>query len=155
MRNKLFSIVAGLALVALSASSALADTTGGGGADLGLDAVQVSAGTVISKTGEVTLTGSVNCSQDVDVSVYVELTQVVGRFHTIYGSGGTLAPVTCLAADGTAAFSLSFFPYEGKFAAGTARVAATAQAGSCDDVGCTIDTASYGPASLRLKGGRG
>jgi hypothetical protein len=155
MRNKLFSIVAGLALVSLSASSALADTTGGGGAELGLDAVQISGGTVISKTGEVTLTGSISCSQDVEAYVSAELTQVVGRFHTISGWGGTLNPVTCLAANGTAGFSFSFFPYEGKFAAGTARVTAMAQAGFCDEVACSIDEASYGPASLRLKGGRG
>jgi hypothetical protein len=50
MRNKLFSIFAGLALVALSASSALAGT-GGGGADLGLHAARVSSGTVTNGRG--------------------------------------------------------------------------------------------------------
>lgn len=152
MRNKLLSILAGLALVALSGSSALA-ATGGGGTDLGLDSVQISGGTVISKTGEVTLTGSVSCSQDVEAYVYAELTQVVGRFHTIRGWGQT--PVTCLAANGTAGFSFSIFPYDGKFAGGTARVTAVAEAGFCDEFECVIDYESYGPASLGLKGGRG
>ncbi len=155
MRNRLFSIVAGLALVALSASSTLAATDGGGGSDLGLDAVQITGGSVVSKTGVVTLTGSVSCSQDVEVFVSAELTQVVGRFNTIRSWGSPQTSVVCLAADRTASFSFSIVPDNGKFAAGKAVVSAYAEADVCDDLGCSTDIAMYGPVGLALKGGKG
>jgi hypothetical protein len=150
MRNRTLALVVGLALAMISASSVLADTSPGGNADLGLDAITISAGSVVGKTGEVTLTGAIECSQDLTADVFVDISQVVGRFNTIRGFG--YASVSCLAADGSAPFTMSLFADQGKFAGGSARLSAFAETGSCDDVECFFDSVSYGPATLRLKG---
>lgn len=156
MRKVRFALLVGVALALVGAPSALAETTGGGDADLGLEAVSVSAGSVVSKTGEMTLTGSVSCTQDVEGFVYVDVAQVVGRFNTIRGWGGT--SFSCLAADGSADFSMSFLADQGKFAPGAVRVSAGAETGYCDVVGeveeCFYDSALFGPASLKIKGGK-
>ena len=156
MRKIRFALLVGVALALVSASSALADTSGGGGADLGLEAVSINAGSVVGKTGEVTLTGSIGCTQDVEGFVYVDVAQVVGRFHTIRGWGET--SFSCLAAGGSAAFSISILADQGRFAPGAVRVSAGADTGYCDVVGeveeCFYDSASFGPASIRIKGGK-
>lgn len=152
MRNKWFAALVGVALAMVSASSVLADTGGGGNADLGLEAVSINTGSVVGRTGEVTLTGSISCTQDLDAWVYVDATQVVGRFNTIRGWGYT--SVGCLAADGHAGFSMSFFADQGKFAPGAVRISAGAYTWFCDDVDCFYDFASFGPASIRLAGSR-
>jgi len=154
MRKGLLAALVGVALATVSASSVLADTTGGGGsADLGLDAIRIDGGTVVSKTGFVTLTGSIDCSQDIQAYVGADAAQVVGRFNTIRGFGDVY-PVTCLAADGRASFTMSFFADQGKFAPGSVRVSAYADVGFCDDnTGeCFDEFASFGPASIRLTG---
>ena len=154
MRNKLFAILVGAALAMVSASSVFADTGGGGTADLGLEAVTISSGSVVAKTGVVTLTGSIDCTQDLEAGVFVDLAQVVGRFNTIRGFGFTT--VGCLATAGHAAFSMSFLADQGKFAPGGARVSAGADVFVCDEVTgeCFEDFVSYGPASIRLKSGK-
>src|SRR5215213_6076091 len=115
MRARPLALILGLVLAAMPMSSVLADTTPGGGADdLGLESVTITGGTVVAKTGLLTLNGSIACSQDLTASVGADVTQVVGRFHTIRGFGST--EVGCLAADGSAVFSMSFYADEGKFA---------------------------------------
>lgn len=154
MRTRILGLGLGLALSMAMASGALA-ATGGGTDDLGLDALQVTSGTAGSASGSVILTGSISCSQDVNVYVYAQLTQVVGRFNTLRGWGQTTDAVPCTAAVGTAQLQLSVSPESGKFAGGSAVVEAGAEAGLCDDFGCMIDEAHYGPAALKLKGGKG
>jgi hypothetical protein len=153
MRVRILAVLVGLVLATINASSVLAATGGGGGADLGLEGVTISGATVIAKTGQVTLAGAITCTQDLDASVGIDLAQVVGRLHTITGFGGT--SVSCLASEGSASFTVSFFPDQGKFAPGTARVEAFAETGFCNDVDCFFDDASYGPASIKLVGSRG
>lgn len=153
MRVRLLAVLVAAMLAAFNVSSVFADTGGGGGTDLGLEAVTISGGTVIGKTGQVTLVGSITCTQDLEASVFVDLAQVVGRFNTIRGFG--FASVSCLAVDGSASFTMSFFADQGKFAPGAARVQASADTGFCDEVDCFFDEASYGPASIRLVGSRG
>jgi hypothetical protein len=151
MRNRWFALLIGVALAMVSTSSAFADTGGGGGSDLGLDAVTISAGSVVSKTGVVTLTGSIACSQDLEASVFADVAQPVGRFKTVRGFG--FVSVSCLAADGSADFTLAVFADQGKFAAGTVRVSANAETGFCDVSGdpCFFDSVSFGPESIRLR----
>ncbi len=154
MRVRLLAVLVAALLAAFNVSSVFAATgPGGGNADLGLEAVTISGGTVIAKTGQVTLAGSITCSQDLDAFVFVDLAQVVGRFNTIRGFGDT--SVSCLAAEGSATFTVSFFADQGKFAPGAARVQAFAETGFCTDVECFFDDASYGPASIRLVGSSG
>lgn len=152
MRVRLLAVLVAALLAAFNVSSVFADT-GGGGTDLGLEAITINGGTVIAKTGEVTLTGSITCTQDLEASVFVDLAQVVGRFNTIRGFGST--SVGCLAAAGSASFTVSLFADQGKFAPGAARVQAFADTGFCNDVDCFFDSATYGPASIRLAGARG
>ncbi len=153
MRVRLLAVLVAAALAAINVSSVFAATGGGGGTDLGLEAVTISGGTVVAKTGQVTLAGSITCTQDLDALVFVDLAQVVGRFNTIRGFGD--ASVSCLATEGSASFTVSFFADAGKFAPGAARVQAFAETGFCTDVECFFDDASYGPASIRLVGSRG
>lgn len=154
MRVRLLAVLVAALLAAFNVSAVFADTgPGGGNADLGLESVTISGGTVSGRTGQVTLTGSITCTQDVDASVSVDLAQVVGRFNTIRGFGFT--SVSCLAAEGSASFTVSFFAEQGKFAAGAARVQAFAETGFCNDVDCFFDQATYGPASIQLVGARG
>ena len=82
MRVRLLAVLVAALLAAFNVSSVFADT-GGGGTDLGLEAVTISGGTVIARTGQVTLAGSITCTQDLDASVFVDFAQVVGRLNTI------------------------------------------------------------------------
>ncbi len=153
MRVRLLAVLVAAILAAISVSSVFAAGGGGSTADLGLEAVTISGGTVIAKTGQVTLAGSITCTQDLEAFVYVDLAQVVGRFNTIRGFGAT--PVSCLVADGSASFTISFFADQGKFAPGAARVQALAETWFCTEVECFYDFASYGPVSIKLVGSRG
>jgi hypothetical protein len=125
-----------------------ADTGGGNNADLGLDAVTISTTSVAGRTGLVSVTGSVSCSQDVSAYVWVDLSQVVGRLYTISGGGDTA--VECRAADGSAQFSVSFYAWSGKFAGGQARIQGFAQTYACSGEDCLYDTVSFGPTNVRL-----
>src|SRR2546423_4226431 len=141
--------MSGLSVAMLVSPIAVAaDTGGGGNADLGLNAITITKTTVAGRTGAVTVTGSVDCSQDVNGYVDISVSQVVGRLNTIYGEGYT--EFQCLAANGSAPFSLSVSPYSGKFAGGSATIAGYAEAFVCTDVECFKDSVSVGPTSVRL-----
>jgi hypothetical protein len=73
---------------------------------------------------------------------------VVGRFHTLRGWGGTA--VDCTAADGSASWSLTIQPDQGKFANGRATISASAEIDLCDEESCLSDFASVGPQTIRL-----
>ena len=128
--------------------AAVTADTGGGDADLGLDGATILTTSVQPRTGLVTVAGRVECSQDLQASVWVEMTQVVGRLFTIAGGGST--DVECLAADGTAAFSLSFSAWSGRFAPGPARLQGSADAWSCTEEDCSFDSIEIGPMRVRL-----
>ena len=132
------------------ATPVLADTTGGGGnADLGLDAIAITSARVNARTGIATVNGTIACSKDLSgVFVGAELDQVVGRFHTLRGWGGT--SVDCAAADGSAPWSLTIQADQGKFANGRATLGASADYGFCDDVDCYDDAVFIGPSTIRL-----
>jgi hypothetical protein len=148
-RNKLLGVVLPLMLLVGAATPVLADTTGGGSADLGLEAVAVTSARVNARTGIATVSGTITCSQDLTgVFVGAEIDQVVGRFHTLRGWGGT--SVDCLAADGSAAWTLTIQPDQGKYANGGATLSAYAEIDFCDEFDCYGDFASFGPAPIRL-----
>jgi hypothetical protein len=148
-RTKLVGMVLPVALLLGGVAPVLADTTGGGNADLGLDAVNVTAASVNSRTGIATVSGTISCSQDLTgVFVSAEIDQVVGRFHTLRGWGGTV--VDCSAADGTAGWTMTIQPDQGKYANGRATINAAADVSFCDDVDCYDDSAFFGPADIHL-----
>jgi hypothetical protein len=148
MHARSLGLLLGVALAAMPLSTALADTTGGGGADLGLEAVTISGGTIAAKTSVVTLQGSITCSQDLNAFIWADVSQVVGRFNTIRGTGGQ--EVACSAATGTALFSLTVPADQGKFAPGSVQVGAFADTGFCDEFDCYDDSAFFGPVGVRL-----
>jgi hypothetical protein len=135
-------------MILVSPIAVAADTGGGSNADLGLDGVTISGTSVVGRTGLVTVAGRISCSQDVDAYVWIELSQVVGRTSTISGGGAT--EVQCLAADGSADFSLSFYAWSGRFAGGNARIQGFAETYACTEEDCLYDTVSFGPTNVRL-----
>jgi hypothetical protein len=135
-------------MILVSPIAVAADTGGGSNADLGLDGVTISGTSVVGRTGLVTVAGRISCSQDVDAYVWIELSQVVGRTSTI--SGGDATEVQCLAADGSADFSLSFYAWSGRFAGGNARIQGFAETYACTEEDCLYDTVSFGPTNVRL-----
>ena len=139
-----------VALLLMAVTPVLADTTGGGGsADLGLEGVSITSAGVDARTGIATVSGTISCSQDLSGAfVFVELDQVVGRFHTLRGWGGT--SVDCLAADGSAVWTLTVQPDQGKFANGRATIGASAEIDVCDEFDCYGDFVSVGPMPIRL-----
>jgi hypothetical protein len=137
-----------LCLAMLVSPIAVAADTGGSNADLGLDGVTISKTSVAGRTGLVTVAGRISCSQDIDAYVYVDLSQVVGRISTISGGGAT--EVECLAADGSADFSLSFYAWSGKFAGGQARLQGVAETAVCTEEECQFDAIAFGPTNVRL-----
>lgn len=147
MRSRSLGLVLGLALAAMPLSPALADT-GGGGADLGLDAISISGGTIAAKSAAVTMHGTISCSQDLTAFVWADISQVVGRFNTIRGTGGQ--EVVCSAASGTASFDITIYADAGKFAPGNVQVGAYADTGFCDESDCFDDSVSVGPVAVRL-----
>ena len=150
-RNLFIGVLAPLVLALGTVTPVFADTTGGGGggADLGLDGVAITSTSVNARTGIATVSGTIACSQDLNGAfVYAELDQVVGRFHTLRGWGGT--PVDCAAADGSAPWSLTIQPDQGKFANGPATIGASAEIDLCDEYDCVSDFASVGPQTIRL-----
>jgi hypothetical protein len=137
-----------LSVAMLASPIAVAADTGGSNADLGLDGVTISTTSIVGRTGLVTVAGRVECSQDVDAYVWAEVSQVVGRTSTI--SGGNATEVQCLAADGSAGFSLSFYAWSGKFAGGQARVQGGAETAVCTEEECFFDAVAFGPTNVRL-----
>ncbi len=148
-RKLLVGVVASFVVALAAVTPALADTTGGGSADLGLDGISITSGHVNARTGIATVSGTIACSQDLTgVFVSVELDQVVGRFHTLRGFAGT--SVDCAAADGTASWTMTIQPDQGKYANGRATVSTFGDVSFCDDVDCYDDSVSAGPQPIRL-----
>jgi hypothetical protein len=156
MRSRLLAIPFALCLALVSAGLVAADTTPPGEPG-GLD-VTVTSTSVNAKTGLVTVAGSVTCEVDFDyVSANVEVSQVVGRLHTLRGWGGADTG-GCLAADGKTSFTMSFYADSGRFAPGKAKiyVEAYGEGGCTEDPGTGDVTcenwgwASYGPTAIRL-----
>jgi hypothetical protein len=148
-RSSRLVAIFGLSIAMLASPIAVAaDTIGGGNADLGLDAITVTATSVAGRTGLVTVTGRVDCSQDLTASIWVDISQVVGRTATI--SGGGEATAECLASTGSAPFSVAFYAWSGRFAGGPARVEGFAETGVCTDEACLYDVVQFGPTNVRL-----
>ena len=96
-----------------------------------IDVTQESA-TVDPQTGQVTISGTVTCSEPADAQVYVTVMQPIGRGNGISGSSYT--PVRC-DQDGEP-YTVSLFAYQGRFGPGRAVVTVDAYACSfysCDD----------------------
>ncbi len=139
--KKLAVLVAMLAMPLVTAVPALA-APGPGDSDLGLDDITVTSTTIDSKTKELTVSGTVTCSEPLSVFVEASVRQDVGRFNTVHGGGGT--EVAC---DGETAFSLTASTFEGSFGGGSATVDADAIACN-DEFDC--DFAEVGPISTKL-----
>jgi len=154
MKTRVVSLFVGAALAIAVAGPVTADTGGGTETDLGLDAVAISGATVDTKTGIATVTGTITCSADVEGFVGVDVRQNVGRFFTVRGWGGDW--FSCAAAAGSATFSLSVQPEQGKFGGGAATAFGYAQADVCYQIGedeyCDSDFADTGLVSIRLRG---
>jgi len=148
-RKLIAGLVVPLALALGVVTPVLADTTGGrGSADLGLEGIAISS-TAVNKTGTATVNGTITCSQDVQGAfVVVEIDQVVGRFHTLRGWGGTA--VDCSASTGSAPWTLTVQPDAGKFAGGRATLGAFAEVDLCTDEDCLSDGVAIGPLSIKL-----
>jgi hypothetical protein len=162
MRTRFLAIPFALCLALTSAGIVAADTTPGGeGSYGGLD-VAVTSTSVNAKTGLVTVTGEVTCEVDFDyVGANVEVSQVVGRLHTLRGWGWADTD-GCAAAAGRIPFTMSFYADSGRFAPGKAMIRMEAYGeGNCaedPDSGEWIcensGWASHGPMAIRLKSGR-
>jgi hypothetical protein len=146
------ALAAVAALVALAAGPVAADSEPGGGESLGLDAVRVTSATVDPRSGLVTISGEIECSQDIEeVHIDAGAEQLVGRLNVIQGSGDT--SVGCPAEAGGSAWVVSFHGWDGKFAPGVARVSASAWTFVCTEEECFEDFVESGPLSLRLHRG--
>jgi hypothetical protein len=138
--------LAAIALVLLTIAPAAAHE---GSADLGLDDISITSATVDARTGLVTISGRIQCSQDLtQLSVYAGAEQLVGRLNLISGSGGD--ELDCVAEAGTADWSVSFYAWNGKFAPGQARVGASAFVFFCTEEECFEDGVETGVLLLRL-----
>jgi hypothetical protein len=78
--------------------------------------------TVDPRTGEVTLSGTITCSEPAVVDVFGELRQQVGRIFTVRGFFGVF--VECPGPEGTT-FTVTFTADQGRFAPGAARLIVT------------------------------
>lgn len=97
----------------------------------------ITSTTIDPQTKVVTVKGPVTCAPEVNrVFVAVELSQVVGRLHTVWGFGQER-----LSCDGRTAFTLRFSAREGRFAPGEATLRGVA--GTCAGRGheqqCDLD----------------
>jgi hypothetical protein len=93
-----------------------------------IDVTQDSA--TVDQSGQVTISGTVTCSEPADAQVYVTVTQPIGRDKGIAGSN--YAPVRC-DQDGEP-YTISLFAYEGRF--GPGRAVATVDAYACGLYSC-------------------
>jgi hypothetical protein len=85
----------------------------------------VQSTTVDPQTGEVIVSGTVTCSEPADASIYVSVNQPLGRGNSL--EGFNYAPQVRCDQDGEP-YTISLFPYEGRFAPGRARVTVDAYA---------------------------
>jgi hypothetical protein len=83
--------------------------------------VSIDQATVNPRTGEVTLTGTVTCSERALVDIFGELCQQVGRIFTVRGFFDVF--VECPGPEGTT-FSVTFASDQGRFTPGQARLIA-------------------------------
>lgn len=145
MRHFIVALAVVSGSLLFTASPIAADTTPGGeSTPIVVELILDSVGSVDTRTGAVTVSGTITC--DLPASGYLEgeVRQVVGRFHTI--RGWFSASTSC--SPEPARWSASAQPFEGKFAGGSAQVDAYAYAyAEGDPPGEGFDSAS---ASLRL-----
>ena len=148
------SLPIALLMTLLLGAAAPANAHGGEG-DLGLEGISVDSLVVNPRDGTVTATGTITCSAELaGIFVGVDLSQVVGRFHTINGSGGTAVDCPAPAAEGEpsiASYSVLVIPWEGKFAGGSAWVSAFADICVETEFDFVCDFASLERTSTRLK----
>jgi hypothetical protein len=83
--------------------------------------VTIDQATVDPRTGEVTLSGTVTCSEPALVDIFGELRQQVGRIFTVRGFFGVF--VECPGPEGTT-FSVTVIADQGRFTPGRARLIA-------------------------------
>jgi hypothetical protein len=111
-----------------------------------LDVTVNQTGTVNTRTGVATFSGTYTCTDADFIDLYLNATQKVGRF-SIQGSGESYDFGTC---DGTAhAWSMTFAAYNGKFAGGRAVTVSSTYA--CGLLECAD---SYAEQSVMLRGAK-
>jgi hypothetical protein len=89
--------------------------------------------TVDPRTGEVTLSGTITCSEPALVDVFGELRQQVGRIFTVRGFVGVF--VECPGPEGTT-FTVTVTADQGRFVPGPARLTAVV-------FGCVLDPVTF------------
>ena len=132
MRKRALRIMLLTALATLGLLGPLGATPALAQEPLSVD-VSVQAATVDPRTGDVTISATVTCSDWSYVSIGSELRQDLGRLQTIRGS--YYWSVWCAGPEGTQ-FTLTPRAYEGRFGAGNARLLLWASAYQCDEGGC-------------------
>jgi hypothetical protein len=154
MRRFLFSVIVAIALVFATVPTAIADVGDPESGDLGLEGIVISR-VVALKSGDVRVTGAIQCSEDIDwaaVNIYVG--QDVGRFHTVTGYGGD--EVACSGELGKASFSVIVEPEQGRFGPNKARVEAETWTEACwwdeesEDEFCAWDVAWAEPMLMKV-----
>ena len=118
-----FALLLAFSLVAsLAASSASA-------ADPSVRDLVIRSITINSQTKVTTVRGAVTCRRADDLEVFVDVSQTVGRLHTVRASGDK--EVDC---DGRVSFTIRLRNLEGRLGPGDARV--DADAFTCNRTGC-------------------
>jgi hypothetical protein len=100
-----------------------------------------STGSVISRTGTATVSGSVTCTKANTVNVSGDLKQTIGRL-IVHGSYSTSVPCS-----GDTSWKATVTGDNGLFAAGKATISATAQAVD-PDTGAPVQTSASGTVTL-------
>ena len=105
-------------------------------AQTGLDLDVALTAATVSKSGVVTIAGTVTCSHAASTVVYASLTQAAGRKSAINGSAGGI-PIACAGPD-VRHFSVQLVGYNGRFGPGDAYLTLSVQ-------GCTPFSPYPGP----------
>ena len=154
MRRFLFRVILAITLALAVVPTAAADTGDPGLTDLGLDGITVTR-VAAFKSGAALATGTVQCSEDMWVEVYISMEQNIGRFHTVSAYGW--ADLACSADLGSASFSVMLQPEEGRFGPNRARIQADALTGECwwndEDEVCVWDDAWMQPTMMKVRRG--
>ncbi len=136
-----------LLILLLLLSGAIATPARAQAQEITVDLV-ITSTTVDPHTGDVTVTGSVTCSEAATGFVTVELTQQVGRLSTVRGSGAT--EVNC--GPTRTSFTFTVEPNEGEFRPGRATMRAYADVYVCDlTTGCRSGSDSIIDKIIRLR----
>jgi hypothetical protein len=132
MRQRAFKLVLVTALAALGLISPVGTTSALAQEPLSVD-VSVQDATIDPRTGDVTISATVSCSEWSWVGAGFEVRQDLGRLQTIRGYSSTWG-TWCPGPEGSP-YTITVRAYEGKFGGGNARITMWAYAYRWDESG--------------------